>query len=123
MDLHILFTKFLFHIATLLCPKLYNEACLVSTLIFQYDIQRIQYYYPDLIELQNAPLTYSLSLLMPCVELLLHLLLLVTNILTYFVGFDENGVRKLKVVNPNGNHFEPIDPDLVKYLTNRNNIK
>ena len=60
---------------------------------------------------------------MPCVELLLYLLLLVTNILTYFVGFDENGVRKLKVVNPNGNHFEPIDPDLVKYLTNRNNIK
>jgi len=38
-------------------------------------------------------------------------------------SFDENGVRKLKVINPNGNNFEPIDPDLVKYLTNRNNIK
>ena len=38
-------------------------------------------------------------------------------------GFDENGERKLKVVNPNGNHFEPIDPDLVKYLTIRNNAK
>jgi len=35
-------------------------------------------------------------------------------------SFDENGVRKLKVVNPNGNHFEPVDPDLVKYLTIRN---
>jgi len=38
-------------------------------------------------------------------------------------SFDENGVRKLKVVNPNGNHFEPVDPDLVKYLTIRNNFK
>merc|ERR1719273_2220976 len=38
-------------------------------------------------------------------------------------SFDENGVRKLKVINPNGNHFEPIDPDLVKYLTIRNNAK
>ena len=37
-----------------------------------------------------------------------------------YIGFDENGVRKLKVVNPNGNHFEPVDPDLVKYLTIRN---
>jgi len=36
-------------------------------------------------------------------------------------SFDENGVRKLKVINPNGNQFEPIDPDLVKYLTIRNN--
>jgi len=35
-------------------------------------------------------------------------------------SFDENGVRKLKVVNPNGNYFEPVDPDLVKYLTIRN---
>jgi len=35
-------------------------------------------------------------------------------------SFDENGVRKLRVVNPNGNHFEPVDPDLVKYLTIRN---
>ena len=71
--------------------------------------------------------------LMPCVELLIHntialiyVWLPIINfnyIFTYFLGFDENGVRKLKVVNPNGNHFEPIDPDLVKYLTNRNNIK
>jgi len=38
-------------------------------------------------------------------------------------SFDENGVRKLKVINPNGNQFEPIDPDLVKYLTIRNNFK
>jgi len=38
-------------------------------------------------------------------------------------SFDDNGVRKLKVVNPNGNHFEPVDPDLVKYLTIRNNFK
>jgi len=38
-------------------------------------------------------------------------------------SFDENGVRKLKVVNPNGNCFEPVDPDLVKYLTIRNNDK
>jgi len=38
-------------------------------------------------------------------------------------SFDENGVRKLKVVNPNGNNFEPIDPDLVKYLSIRNNNK
>ena len=33
------------------------------TLIFQYDIHenalKSQYYYPDLIELQNTPLTYS----------------------------------------------------------------
>ena len=48
---------------------------------------------------------------------------IINYVFTYFLGFDENGVRKLKVVNPNGNHFEPIDPDLVKYLTNRNNIK
>ena len=37
------------------------------TLIFQYDIHtnalKSQYYYPDLIELQNAPLTYLFSLL------------------------------------------------------------
>ena len=36
----------------------------LCTLIFQYDIHKntlkSQYYYPDLIELQNAPLTYSL---------------------------------------------------------------
>ena len=35
-------------------------------LIFQYDIHKsalkMQYYYPDLIELQNSPLTYSLWL-------------------------------------------------------------
>ena len=65
---------------------------------------------------------------MPCVELLSHLFMLtyllhINYVFTYFLGFDENGVRKLKVINPNGNNFEPIDPDLVKYLTNRNNIK
>ena len=36
----------------------------LCTLFFQYDIHKnalkSQYYYPDLIELQNAPLTYSL---------------------------------------------------------------
>ena len=36
----------------------------LCTLIFQYDIHKnalkSQYHYPDLIEVQNAPLTYSL---------------------------------------------------------------
>ena len=45
-------------------PKALRYACYACTLILQYDIHKmlfkIQYYYPDLIELQNAPLTYSL---------------------------------------------------------------
>jgi len=31
-------------------------------------------------------------------------------------SFDENGIRKLKIVNPRGQTFQPIDPTLCKYL-------
>ena len=37
-----------------------------------------------------------------------------------FLGFDKNGVRILKIVNPRMD-FEPIDPRLVKYLQMRKN--
>ena len=38
----------------------------------------------------------------------------------FILGFDKNGVRILKIVNPRMN-FEPIDPRLVKYLQMRKN--
>ena len=33
-----------------------------------------------------------------------------------FLGFDEDGKRKIKIGNPSKNKFHPIDPSLSKYL-------
>ena len=33
-----------------------------------------------------------------------------------FLGFDEDGKRKIKIGNPSKNEFHPIDPSLSKYL-------
>jgi len=38
-------------------------------------------------------------------------------------SFDENGVRKLKIMNPAGSKFQPIDPNLCQYLRARNHTE
>ena len=37
-----------------------------------FETSKIQYYYPDLIEVQNAPLTYSLCFMLRIANFMLH---------------------------------------------------